>query len=112
MKKKVEKKVAVKKPRITAKVVNKEVVKVEAPNTQTVCEASNVDILNSISHPNKKILAQKILDGVSFDELVKSYGRTRVLEMQKYIQDYSINLAKDCELKAKRGNGVCLACQR
>lgn len=110
MKAKVVKKEVVKKPTITKKVVNNEVV--EEKKVVASCDNTS-EVLKSISHPNKKILAQKILDGVEFDTLVKDYGRTRVLEMQKYIQVYSDNLNKDCELNAKRGRyGVCIACQR
>lgn len=109
MPKKIIKKEVVKKPTIIKKVINNEVIE---EKKVIVCD-NNSEVLKSISHPNKKILAQKILDGVSFDTLFKDYGRTRVLEMQKYIQVYSDNLNKDCELTAKRGrNGVCIACQR
>lgn len=109
MKKVIKESKVVKKPTITKKVINNEVIE----EKKVIISDSTNDVLESISHPNKKILAQKILDGVSFDTLAKDYGRTRVLEMQKYIQVYSDNLNKDCELTAKRGrNGVCIACQR
>lgn len=109
MKKVIKESKVVKKPTITKKVINNEVIE----EKKVIISDSTKEVLESISHPNKKILAQKILDGVSFDTLAKDYGRTRVLEMQKYIQVYSDNLNKDCELTAKRGrNGVCIACQR
>lgn len=109
MKKVIKESKVVKKPTITKKVINNEVIE----EKKVIISDSTNEVLESISHPNKKILAQKILDGVSFDTLAKDYGRTRVLEMQKYIQVYSDNLNKDCELTAKRGrNGVCIACQR
>jgi hypothetical protein len=70
-------------------------------------------ILSSISHPNKKILAEKILLGVESTEgLISLYGNTRVSEMKRYISSYMSNLNKNSELKSKRGcNGVCIACQ-
>lgn len=109
MKKVIKESKVIKKPTITKKVINNEVIE----EKKVIISDSTKEVLESISHPNKKILAQKILDGVSFDTLAKDYGRTRVLEMQKYIQVYSDNLNKDCELTAKRGrNGVCIACQR
>lgn len=107
--------------KVTKKVVKKEVVVGAVAPTVTASvvveeEVVNVEssqILASITHPNKKILAEKILAGTSTEDLIKEYGNTRVSEMQSYIQNFSANLNKNSELKAKRGcNGVCLACQR
>lgn len=107
-KKVVKKEVIESKPKVTIKVV--------VPTGSIAEEVINVEssqILASIIHPNKKILAEKILAGTSTEDLVKEYGNTRVLEMQNYITNYSATLNKNAELKAKRGcNGVCLACQR
>ena len=96
------------KPRVTRRVV----ATAEA-STEVVVNVEASKIIASITHPNKKILAEKILNGVSSEELIKEYGNTRFAEMQNYIQNYSVNLAKNAELNAKRGcNGVCVACQK
>ncbi len=98
------------KPRVTKKVFATNGV---VESSSEVINVESSKIIASILHPNKKILAEKILSGVSSEDLIKEYGNTRFLEMQKYIQNYSANLNKNAELKAKRGcNGVCIACQR
>ena len=74
MKKVIKESKVVKKPTITKKVINNEVIE----EKKVIISDSTNEVLESISHPNKKILAQKILDGVSFDTLAKDYGRTRV----------------------------------
>lgn len=110
IKKIVKKAVSEVKPKVTKKVVI-----VQEENTGDIYETPSYvsEIIASISHPNKRILAQKILDEVSFDSLVEEYGRTRVMEMQKYIQNFNLNKDKNCELIARRGTyGVCKACQK
>lgn len=93
------------------KVAKKVVANVEVP--KKVVNTSTADILSSIVHPNKKILAEKILLGVPVEELISQYGKTRVSEMNSYIRSYKANLDKNFALKAKRGSsGVCLACQK
>lgn len=112
LKKKVAKKVVAEvKPKVTKKVVS---VAGSVPEvTEEIINVESSKIIASISHPNKKILAEKILAGTAIEDLIKEYGNTRVSEMQSYIQNYSTNLNKNADLKAKRGcNGVCLACQR
>lgn len=94
--------------------VTKKVVIVQEQNTGDVYQTPSFvsEVVTSINHPNKRILAQKILDGVSFDLLVKDYGRTRIMEMQKYISNYNDSKNKDNELKRRRGVGICIACQK
>lgn len=104
--------------KVTAKKVTiKEVVKpkiVEKIVTVNVAPTINSsEVLSSIVHPNKKILAERIINGEDFASLLRDYGRTRVMEMQKYINTYEANQAVRNELKAKRGGyGVCIACQK
>lgn len=98
------------KPKVTKKVVLSKASQSEV--APAIINVESNEILASISHPNKKILADKILTGTSNEDLIKEYGNTRVSEMQSYIQSFAINLIKNSELNSKRGcNGVCQACQ-
>lgn len=71
------------------------------------------DTIASISHPNKRVLAERIIAGENEEDLIKEYGRTRVFEMQKYIEVFSANKDANYQSKLKRGGGgVCIACQK
>lgn len=101
------------KPKVTKKVVVASATAPEFPEVVGVVNTESSAIIASITHPNKKILAEKMLNGVPVEELINQYGNTRVSEMNSYIQSYGANLNKNSALKAKRGcNGVCLACQK
>ena len=104
-----------------SKVVKKVVKKVKKATKKGVVAGASVAVVNvnavkilaSIVHPNKKILAEKILSNVPVEELVTEYGKTRVSEMNTYIKSFTANLEKNAALNAKRGcNGVCVACSK
>lgn len=111
---KVAKKVSKPKAKKVAKVAKvSNVAKVASTEVVEVVNKINVKILASIVHPNKKILAEKILNKVPVEQLNVEYGKIRVAEMNSYIKSFTANLEKNSALAAKRGcNGVCVVCQK
>ena len=42
-------------------------------------------VIKMINHPNRKIIAEKIFDGVSESELIAEYGNVKVAEIKRVI---------------------------
>lgn len=42
-------------------------------------------VIKKINHPNRKIIAEKILSGVSEEELIEEYGSVKVAEIKRVI---------------------------
>lgn len=68
------------------------------------------NFLKTVTHPNKKILARKIISGIPPGELYAEYGKTRVMEMQKEIEAFS-NLKVESRMRAIPDAG-CRMCRR
>lgn len=70
------------------------------------------DFLKTVTHPNRRALAERILAGTPVEELYEEYGNIRVIEMQNSIARFC-SLQKGRRQK-KRGidNAGCRACRR
>lgn len=42
-------------------------------------------VIKTINHPNRQIIAEKIFDGVSEEELISEYGSVKVAEIKRII---------------------------
>lgn len=42
-------------------------------------------VIKKINHPNRQIIAEKILSGVSEEELIAEYGNVKVAEIKRVI---------------------------
>lgn len=42
-------------------------------------------VIKKINHPNRQIIAEKILSGVSEEELIEEYGSVKVAEIKRVI---------------------------
>lgn len=70
-----------KKVKVTKKVFSDVEIKKEADE---FLELRN-KVIKKINHPNRQIIAEKILSGVSEEELIEEYGSVKVAEIKRVI---------------------------
>lgn len=70
-----------KKVKVTKKVFS------DVENTKEVDEFLELrnKVIKKINHPNRQIIAEKILSGVSGEELIAEYGSVKVAEIKRVI---------------------------
>lgn len=70
------------------------------------------DFLKKITHPNKRELANSLLNGTPPEDLYEEYGKIRVLEMQKAIQVFQTSKPTGVLKKRAIDDAGCRACRR